>query len=331
MNSNLFGFLKQICLSLILIVLVSLLAACGNSAQEAPAAPPAEYASDSSAVERAAGTAADTGDYSGEPLAVNSILDQAVAQAQGPRVIIYSGSISLVVTDTGQTVQAITSLANEQGGYVSEANIYQDNDVPRGSITIRIPAESYEDTLIKLRAMAVRVENERTNTQDVTEEFVDLEARKTNLEHTEAALQQLLDERQRVGQTSDILEVYRELTNIRGQIEQIEGRMRYLANQAALSTLTIQLTPDVLSQPVSIAGWEPQGVAKQALQALVTALQGLINLTIWLVILVLPLLIILLLPVVLVILVIRWWWRRRPSKKGSATKTEKSAVEESTK
>jgi hypothetical protein len=224
-------------------------------------------------------------------------------------------------------VEAITTLANEQGGYVSNANIYQSNEVPRGSITIRVPAEKYEETLAKLRAMALRVERENTGTQDVTEEFVDLEARKANLEHTEAALQKLLDDRQQLGRTSDILEVHRELTNIRGQIEQIEGRMRYLANQAALSTITIELTPDVLYQPVSVAGWEPQGVAKEALQALVVALQGLVNLLIWLVILVLPLLIIALLPVAAIFLIIRWWWRRRQARNSVATPPEEAAGE----
>jgi hypothetical protein len=131
-------------------------------------------------------------------------------------------------------------------------------------------------------------------------------------------LQQLLGERQRVGSTSDILEVYRELTNVRGQIEEIEGRLRYLANKAALSTITIELIPDVLSQPVSVAGWQPQGVAKEAVQTLVVALQGLANLLIWLVIFVLPLLIIFLIPVVVVIWIIRAWWKRSKARKGAA-------------
>ena len=187
----------------------------------------------------------------------------------------------------------------------------------RGSITIRVPADRYQSSLTQLRELAVRVERENSTTQDVTEEFTDLQARKTNLEFTEDALQTLLEERQRVGSTSDILEVYRELTTIRGQIEQIEGRLRYLANQSALSTINIELTPDILSQPVTVAGWQPQGVIREALQALVVAMQGIINLLIWAVVFVLPLLVVMLIPVVIVVLVIRRWLRRRqqePSK-----------------
>lgn len=256
-------------------------------------------------------------DTAGNPGARENALGDSTAQAQEvSRVIIYTGEMTLVVRDTGEAVASISELAAAQGGYVAGSYIYQSEDVPRGTITIRVPAERYQETLAELRALAVRVDSESSNSQDVTEEFTDLQARKTNLEVTEEALQELLKERQRVGTTADILEVYRELTNIRGQIEQIEGRLRYLANQSALSTITANLVPDVLYQPISVAGWEPQGVAKEALQALVAALQGLANVAIWLVIFGLPILIILLIPLVLIIWLIRWWWKRYQVKRG---------------
>lgn len=306
---------------LILIALASLMTACSGARQEAAYAPmpPSEggVASDSTMAEApAAAPAEPSSEYDGRLAPIEEILYSA-AQPQDSRVIIYTGNISLVVNDTREAMTAITNLATEQQGYVSASNVYQAGDVPRGTITIRVPAESYLDTLEKLRALAVRVEAENSGTEDVSEEFTDLQARKANLEVTEKALQQLLEERQRVGSTSDILEVYRELTSVRGQIEEIEGRLRYLANKAALSTITIELIPDVLSQPVSVAGWEPQGVAKEALQTLVVALQGLANLTIWLAILVLPLLIIFLIPVALIIWLIRAWWKRYKVRKGS--------------
>ena len=247
----------------------------------------------------------------GDSVAVEDFLGAAVAQAQETRVIIYTGDIALVVKDTQAAVDEITALSSELDGFVSGSNVYESGDVLRGSVTIRVPADRYQTALVRLREMALRVERENSTTQDVTEEFTDLQARKTNLEFTEAALQQLLEERQRVGSTSDILEVYRELTTIRGQIEQIEGPLRYLANQSALSTITIQLTPDVLYQPVSVAGWAPQGVAREALQALVAALQGVANIVIWGVVFILPLLLVLLIPVVILVIIIRWWLKRR--------------------
>jgi hypothetical protein len=249
----------------------------------------------------------------GASVSLEDYLADAV-QAQEARVIIYTGNISLVVRDTQEAVAAITTLANEQGGYVAGSNIYRSNEVPQGSITIRIPAERYQTVLEQLRALALRVERESASSQDVTQEFTDLQARKANLESAEGALQELLAERRRTGNTSDILEVYRELTAIREQIEQIEGRLRYLANQAALSTLTIELIPDVLYQPITVAGWEPQGVAREALQALVVALQGLGTLLIWGVILIVPLILILLTPLVVLVFVIRRVRRSRLKK-----------------
>lgn len=282
--------------------------------QRAAVAPSAPYVE----AEKALATAPAQEDYLAEAPEAGFADESALpttSSVQQDRVVIYTGNLSLVVQDTRQAVTAITDLAAEQGGYVSGSYTYLDDDVMRGSITIRILAENYRDTMEKLRELAVRVETENINTQDVTEEFTDLEARKVNLEYTEGALQKLLDERQKVGKTQDILEVYRELTNIRGQIEQIEGRLRYLSNQSALSTITVELIPHILYQPVSVGGWEPRGVAKSALQSLVAALQGLMNVLIWAVILILPLLVIILVPIGIIVLVIRSVVRRRRAAK----------------
>ena len=301
-------YLKWFAVIAVIVVLQGLVVGCG-AAMEQAAAPMTQSMANSG------GEAARDSVSEPEPGAVyadgNSIVfEQSLVQPQDLRVIIYTGSISLVVKDTQESIAAISALAEGQGGYVANANVYQSSDVLRGSITIRVPAEQYQAVLAQLRGLALRVERENSSSQDVTEEFTDLQARKTNLEFTETALQTLLEERQRIGSTADILEVYRELTTIRGQIEQIEGRLRYLSNQAALSTLDIELIPDVLYQPITVGGWEPQGVAREALIALIATLQGLANVFIWLIVFVVPLLFFASLPVLLLFLVVRWWWKR---------------------
>jgi hypothetical protein len=233
---------------------------------------------------------------------------------QEERFVVYSGTIVLTVQDAGQAAIDIAALAAQQGGYVANSNLYLQGGVRRGTIVIRVPAEKYQDTLAALRALAVRVEKEMTNSEDVTQEYTDLRARKVNLEHTERALQKLLDERLKVGRTQDILEVYRELSNVRGQIEQLEGRLRYLANLAAMSTISIELVPDVLQQPVATTGWEPQGIAKSALQALVSALQVLGTLAIWAVIFLLPLAIVVLIPLWVLVRFVYRVFRRRAAR-----------------
>jgi hypothetical protein len=308
---------------LFLLVLSLLLSGCGAASEQSVAPGAAgEVARDAPAAEEPA--APPPAPAEPEPMFADGVsvpLEDFLAQevqAQEARVIIYTGSIALVVKDTRESIQAITTLVDTEGGYVASSNVYEASDALQGTVTVRVPAERYQAVLEQLRNLALRVERENSSSQDVTEEFTDLQARKTNLEFTEAALQELLEERQRTGSTSDILEVYRELTNIRGQIEQIEGRLRYLANQSALSTLTIELIPDILYQPITVAGWQPQGVAREAFQALIVALQGLANLLIWVLILVLPLLLVFILPLMAIIWAGRRWWQRSKARKAAA-------------
>lgn len=307
---------------LLLVLLLATATACGSSAESMNMSQTASMPAmeEKAAYDMAAPMAPGSGDEG---------LDQSLDVVQQPRIIIYTGDIELVVADTAETITGIAALTAEVGGYVSDTNMYNSNGVPRGRMTIKVPVESYQQVLQRLRDSAIRVERESSSSQDVTEEYVDLEARKGNLERTEAALQKLLETRQETGKTEDILEVYRELTSVRGQIEQIQGRMTYLSRSAAMSTINIDVTPDILAQPLTVAGWEPKGVAKEALQTLIEALQGWAEFVIWVLIVVLPVLILYLAPVVLVIwLFVRWVRGRRAKKK--AEKAQSEAEEAST-
>jgi len=235
-------------------------------------------------------------------------------QPQTERTVIYTGNMVLIVKNVEQAITDITNLAGEQGGYVSASTVYQQEEVPRGNITIRVQADLYETTLIALEALAIRVDRQETRTQDVTEEFIDINARLVNLVAEERALQEVLNEQENQDSLADVLAVRQELVNTRSQIEQIEGRLRFLSDQTALSTITIELIPDVLYQPVSVVVWEPQGTAKTAIQDLVVALQGLVDDLIRLVLIGLPLAIIYLVPIVVIIWLLRKWWRVRGRK-----------------
>lgn len=279
--------------------------------KEVPFDPALEVASGDAAPQAAVDSGTVSPDASGwdTPIEIPNL-----PTGQEEHFVVYSGAIVLVVQDAGQAAMDIAALAAKQGGYVANSNLYLQGGVRRGTVVIRVPAEKYQDTLAALRALAVRVEKETTNSKDVTQEYTDLRARKVNLEHTEQALQKLLDERLKVGRTQDILDVYRELSNVRGQIEQIEGRLRYLTNLVVMSTISVELVPDVLQQPVATTGWEPQGIAKSALQALVRALQVVGTLAIWAVVFLLPLLVVVLIPAWVLVRVVRGMLRRRAAK-----------------
>lgn len=322
------------------IVLVGLLVGCGAGGSQdlafAPAEPafdeaPAEEAFEGDFADESAPIARDSGDEGSYSRGSVDLLLSNVVERQQNQVIIYTGNLSLRVTDPRAASEEITVLAQEKGGYVSAANIYASGDTTRGSITIKVPSDVYQETLADLRRLAVLVINENSSTEDVTAEFSDLQAQKANLEVTETALQELLTERQNRGSIEDILAVFRELTTVRDQIERIEGRLRFLAERAALSTITIDLQPDILAQPVAPAGWQPSAVAREALQTLVVALQGLANIAIWLVIVWIPILALIFIPFYILVRVVIWQlrrWRRNkpkpptPQSPASAPKSE---------
>ena len=103
--------------------------------------------------------------------------------------------------------------------------------------------------------------------------------------------------------TEDVMSVFGQLTQTRGEIEQAQARLKYLRESAALSTVTLNLQSDAANRPVEVAGWQPTGTAKRAIESLLQALQGLADLLIWSLIVLLPL-------ALLVVLPLRLMWRR---------------------
>lgn len=160
------------------------------------------------------------------------------------RMIVRTGNMALVVNDIQQAIDTIAGLAGSFNGYVVSSNIYGQKDRLFGSISIRIPVEHFDETIRALRALAVEVTSETTNSQDVTEEYVDLKSKLKNLEATEAQLLTILAKAEKV---EDILAVQRELTNVRGQIEQTKGRMQYLERTSSTSLINVSLQQSSLT------------------------------------------------------------------------------------
>ena len=249
--------------------------------------------------------------YDGETGAVIFESDALVTEQQSQiqdRLIIRTGWISITVADPDATVAEINSLANGLGGWVVSSEMNEYSSGKQGSITIRIPADSYDSALNSLKDIAVEVKSESSSSQDVTEEFVDLDSRLANLEATRDRVATFLDETDNV---EEALAVNRELSRLEGEIEVIKGRMQFLSTSAAFSTITVNVTPDIPTQPIEVGGWRPQGVAKDAVETLVNTLQGLAEVAIWLAIYVLPIALIIGLPIYVVIRRVRRWWRGR--------------------
>lgn len=218
----------------------------------------------------------------------------AAAQASDPavpRMIVRTADVRIVVSDTSKIVEAITKSAEASGGYVSGSNLWREGELLRAKITLRVPADKLTSTLASIRAMAKRVENETVSSEDVSQEYVDLASRLRNLEATETELRELLKvARQNSKSATEVLEVHQQVTLIRGQIEQAQGRMRYLSQVTAMSAVNLEVVPDAIAQPVVEPGWQAMVVVKDASRALVVFLRSVATAAIWFAVYLLPIL-----------------------------------------
>jgi hypothetical protein len=215
-----------------------------------------------------------------------------VGTAEAPattRMIVRSAQMRIVVGDTTKTVDAVTKAVEALGGFVAGSNIWREGELMRATLTLRVPSDKLTATLSSIRGLARRVDNETIASQDVSQEYVDLASNVRNLEATETELRELLIvARKNSRKAADVLEVHQQLTMIRGQIEQAKGRMRYLSEVAALSSVSLEVVPDAITHPVVEPGWQPLAIAKNAVRALVGSLQSVATVAIWLLVYVVP-------------------------------------------
>lgn len=304
------------------IVLFALsVGACGAAATPAPTARSAPPSQPSEATDQSSAM------FNAQPNAQGKSSPYSPADGSGSastasaadRLIIKTASLSLTVKDAEAALEAVKTTAAALGGFVSNSQSTRvADDRVRVSVTIRVPADKFDEALKQIKQAGIRVNTEKIGGQDVTEEYTDLGARLRNLEATERELLALMTTvRERTNKAEEILAVQRELNNVRQQIEQIKGRMQYLDRSVALATITLDLVPEALEGPVTEPVWDPARVARDAFRSLTNMLQGLANVGIYLVILVLPVLIMFGLPLVAVA---RWLWRRPRGAKPIATR-----------
>ncbi len=231
---------------------------------------------------------------------------------QQERKVIYNAQLSLVVKDTQETARKIEELVAATGGYIANMNAYRSGEEEQlyYSITMRVPVSGFDSVRAALRDMAVRVEMDQINTDDVTDQYYDIDARLRTLRATEEELIALLKEtRERGGKVEDIMSIYRELTDIQSQIESLQGQLNRLDKLSALATITVDLRPDELTKPIQ-TNWRPAETLRNSFRALITVLQNLVDLLIYLIVVAVPTLLLLAIPVVIILFGIRWLIKR---------------------
>jgi hypothetical protein len=156
------------------------------------------------------------------------------------RKIVYNAQVSLIVENLTAVEQKVSALVKDVGGYIADTeSVGNAQRRRRATWKARVPVEKFDSFLAAVVRMG-ELERNHVDSQDVTQEFYDIEARIKNKQQEERRLQKHLDES--TGKLADILAVERELARVRGEIEQMQGRIRYLANVSALSTVTITAT-----------------------------------------------------------------------------------------
>jgi hypothetical protein len=167
---------------------------------------------------------------------------QSSAEAVG-RKIIRNAEMTIEVEDAATAQQKVGAVAERLGGFVVTSEISQAGSAsPTVSIVMRVPADRFGDALAALHEAGSRVIREKTTGQDVTEEYIDLEAR---LRAKQALEAQFLEIMKRANSVSDALQVQAQIGQVRSEIEQLEGRRRFLENQSSLSTITVTLQAPV--------------------------------------------------------------------------------------
>lgn len=245
-----------------------------EDAAESPGAAPAPMAP-----AEPSGGEFDGGPGSGAPL-------PSYQAAQIERMIIRTVNLTLTVEDTAETLDALEGLAAGYDGYVADSNRWFSDERLFANVTLRVPAESLDAFLGEVRDLAIRVDSESVDSDDVTEEYADISARLTNLEATEVELRELLTEvRENRGSAEEILAVHRELSNIRGQIEQLKGRQQFLERMTALSTIQIQVRPEAAPRAVVRESWNPLVTVSDAAHALVEVAKAVFSVAIYAVVL----------------------------------------------
>ena len=163
------------------------------------------------------------------------------------RKIIYSANLDVQVEDVEAAQKEVEKLVEEVKGYIAKSEVIGNSGSKRTATwTIKVPAEKFRSTVTAFTALGKPLRN-TSDSQDVTEEFVDVQARVKNLKAEEETLNKLL--REAANRMEDFLKVREQIKNIRGDIERAEGRMKFLTTMAAMSSIVLTVREEASYVP----------------------------------------------------------------------------------
>jgi hypothetical protein len=165
-------------------------------------------------------------------------------------MVIYTTEVSMLVVSPAQLVNALGDVAMHAGGYIAGVESKDEGGVPVTIVRLKLPPARYDATMRQIRALAVEVTAEKATTQDVTEEFSDVQTQLASLEASHARLLELVSKAQNV---EEILKIQEKIAQTKIQIDRLKGRETFLQRSAEFATVTITARPaeDVLARMFS--------------------------------------------------------------------------------
>lgn len=190
------------------------------------------------------------------------------------RVVIYNAYVSLETSDIQGTLARIRALAESYGGYVASSSRSTYGMQNRAEIAIRVPKERFHAAVQEIESYG-KVVDEGTSSEDITQQYIDLKARLSNLLKQEERLREILDMAKTV---DEILRVENELARVRGEIDSLQGQINYLEGVSEMSLISVMLTEP--APPFTPPGMDWGETFEIAILGFFTILRGMIILVI---------------------------------------------------
>ncbi|CAG0939828.1 hypothetical protein ANRL1_00009 [Anaerolineae bacterium] len=229
----------------------------------------------------------------------------ATAPSGGPRApamvpdprrkIIKNANFDLTVESADTAVDRLTGVTVDMGGYITSSRTFFEAGLKAATVTFAVPVDRFEEALRRVRGIAVKVEQESASGQDVTDQYVDLESQLRNLEATADRVRDFL---KKAATVEEALKVNQQLSQVEKEIETIKGKLNYLGDRSAFSTITVEVrearptpTPTPTSTPTPTptpVGWHPDQTLQKAVDTQTTLLRVITDLVIWLTVVLLP-------------------------------------------
>ncbi|MBN1194407.1 MAG: DUF4349 domain-containing protein [Methanomicrobiaceae archaeon] len=182
----------------------------------------------------------------GAPAPVMAPTSRTATDGSFDQKLIQTGSISLEVKNVADSMGTLKSIAESRGGYLSSSNLYRGSaDRLSATVTVRVPGSAFDGTVTEIRTLG-KILSESMNSQDVTEEYIDLTAQKEAKQHQLEQYNRIIEKAEKV---EDVLKVQVEIERVQVDLDRLEGRLTYLDNRIDLATISVNL-----QEPAPIGG-----------------------------------------------------------------------------